>query len=187
MITVVTPPDGYPVTHKQLSDHLRLNGLPDEDSQPHLIQMALAGATAGIEEYTGQSFVQRDLSMEFEGFCSEMQLLRGPVLSITSVTYTDEDGNSQTLSTDAYTLFSASYMPYLKVTDIPAYDENKPVIVNYSAGKTNIPADIQSAILLLAADLYENREATGDFTARTFENSVYSRILDPHRVPRLAL
>lgn len=43
-----------------------------------------------------------------------------------------------------------------------------------------VPASVEAAVLLLVADLYENREATGP--VKLHENKAVERLLWPHRV-----
>ena len=94
-------------------------------------------------------------------------LLPRPMLrSITSVTYLDGDGETQTVSPSAYAL-DADRMPGLLM---PGYDLDWPtgreqsgaVRVTYEAGyadAASVPEDLRQAILLLTAHWYANREA----------------------------
>jgi hypothetical protein len=96
-----------------------------------------------------------------------IELPRPPLQSVTSVVYIDSAGAQQTLATDQYGVDTLSepgkiYLLPGKVWPV-VYAVPNAVQVTFVAGYASImqvPADLRAAARLLAAHLYENREAT---------------------------
>jgi uncharacterized phiE125 gp8 family phage protein len=95
-------------------------------------------------------------------------LLRPPVQSIVSVTYTDPSGNPQTLASSNYVLDANNRPARL----VPALNKQWPAtaigtinvaavqfVAGYGAAPTNVPDDIQAAMKLMLGSLYANRES----------------------------
>lgn len=86
-----------------------------------------------------------------------------PVQSITSITYKDANGNTQTLSTDVYLLddYALPNAIVLKYSQSwpDTYEEQNAITVTYVAGQStsDLPQAIKQAMLLTIADFYENR------------------------------
>lgn len=107
--------------------------------------------------------------------------------SVTSITYTDAAGVSQTLAAGAYQVDTASEPARL----LPAYGTSWPctravpnaVAVRYVAGYGDTPADvpqpIRQAVLLLVSGLYE-----AAVPEEALKNSTVHALLAPHRVLR---
>ncbi len=103
------------------------------------------------------------------GFTAPLILPRPRLIGIGSLTYYDINGVQQTLDPSLYTTnFDAEPATLSPVfgTWWPVAQPNRPdaVQVTYTAGYGNtaaaVPADLQLAILMIAAHSYENREAS---------------------------
>ena len=103
------------------------------------------------------------------GFTAPLILPRPRLIGIGSVTYYDINGVQQTLDPSLYTTsFDAEPATLSPVFGSwwPIAQPNRPdaVQVTYTAGYGNtaaaVPADLQLAILMIAAHSYENREAS---------------------------
>lgn len=115
-------------------------------------------------------------------------LPRGPVQSVTSIVYLDEDNAQQTLDSSLYTLDNASeYVARV----VPAVDQEWPdtidhinaVTVTFVAGYTApalVPPRIVHAVKLLVGHWFENREAIGN-VGKEIEFTVQA-LLAPHRL-----
>lgn len=144
--------------------HLRVTN-SDEDS---VIEAIVAAAVTHVEDVSGRALFTQTWTATFDGFPDgDLVLPRPPVASVTSITYVDEEGATQTLSSGAYTTDLASEPAHIW----PVYGTNWPttrtqrgsVTVVYVAGvasTASIPKPIRQAILLLVGHLYENREAS---------------------------
>lgn len=156
-VKVITPA-AQQIPTVDLRVHCRTGS--DEDA---LLIAFLAAAVGHAEHYTGRSFGQQVLELALDEFpTGPIELTQGPVASITSVTYADEDGVTQTLSNTLYTLDDYG----LQAWAVPAYDTEWPstqavanaVKVRYVVG--NLPAAVRAALLLTVGHLFENREAS---------------------------
>jgi uncharacterized phiE125 gp8 family phage protein len=86
-----------------------------------------------------------------------------PVISVTSITYLDENGNSQTLPQNLYEVDTYRGIIGEAVDqDFPdTYLSLNDVTITYVSGfgtsATSCPTDIRIAILKMIANIYENR------------------------------
>jgi uncharacterized phiE125 gp8 family phage protein len=122
------------------------------------------------------------------GFVSCLRLPVQPVVSVSSVTYTDENGQSQTLNSSLYRLKAYKDPPLIEFEDgLPSHATD--VIVNFTAGYSaanTVPSLIKHAILFLAAAWYEQREAVSEMTGGSVQAIPlgYERIISRCRVTR---
>jgi uncharacterized phiE125 gp8 family phage protein len=175
-IKVITPPTEEPIGRQACQRHLRLDGSFDSPWVDHpegeLIEGYLAAAREHAELYTELSLAPQTLELALDEFPSaEIQLPRGPVRSVESVSYVDEDGNAQTVDAANYVLDDYSGDAWLLPADgfdWPATGRfANAVKVRYIAGFSSptespqsypLPKSIKTGLLLLMAHLYENRE-----------------------------
>ena len=142
--------------------HLRFEGDADELMEA---ERMIATATHYAEQYTGRKFSSETVAESYDSFPKgPVELTRAPVTSIDSVTYYDWDLQLQTF--DNHRLINRNNKGYI----YPALGQSFPtdvvtnepdvVTITYTAGysATTTPAPVKSAILLIAASLWENRE-----------------------------
>ena len=93
-------PAGEPVTLDAFKSHARLDGDHDNDAA----QLLLRSATRHIEHITARQFIHSTWRYTFDAWpASEVIWIpKAPLVSITSITYLDGNGDTQTLSTDVY-------------------------------------------------------------------------------------
>lgn len=165
----VAAPAEEPVTIAEAAQHLRLLGSPIYEVDK--LTMCLQAAREWVENATGVLLVQREVTAYAPIFADYLVLPHRPVQSITSVKYYDEDNALQTASTALYGLHANIDSVYrvdgqdwpdtftrpdaVQVTYQAGYASGSPV--NYQA---NIPAALKSAVLLITAELFEQREVT---------------------------
>lgn len=158
---VITAPTQC-VTTAVAKVHLRASSATTEDD---LIVGYIEAARAMAQHYTGLAIGSQTLELaydEFPGYGEAIELRYGPVTSITSVTYVDEDEITQTIDAANYSLDSYNDPGWV----IPAVDYDWPtpidaancVKVRYVTGAAPAGA-VLSAILLTVGYLFENREA----------------------------
>jgi uncharacterized phiE125 gp8 family phage protein len=150
-----------PLTATEAKLHLRVDS-SDEDL---LIERLIKAARKYCENYTERSFITQTWTASADSFPSVIELLHGPVISITSVVYYNESNESTTLSTDDYTTDLTSIVARIEpVSSFPStYDKINAVTVTYITGygaASTVPEDIKAAMLLLIGKLYQNREET---------------------------
>jgi len=165
-LRLITGPTASPVSLAEAKAHMRIAGSDDDG----LIAGYLMAAIQSAERQTNLLLATQTWELTLERFPAEtgsadgvLRLPRSPVQSITSITYIDSAGATQTFSASDYALDKdvapACIAPtFGKVWPTPRVQPNA-VTVRFVAGYTQIPEPIRAAILLLVGHLYENREA----------------------------
>lgn len=164
-LTLVTPPIAEPVTLAEAKAHLRVQHT-DEDSY---ISALIVAATRHVEKVLSKSLMERTWRLTMDAFSDAIELPRGPVQSVTSVTYTDADGVTQTVPASDYTVDLISHRQWVvrnsDATWPTPLDAVNVVSVEYVAGFDTLPAeyeDLKHAIFLLVGHFYHSREAVSD-------------------------
>ena len=185
-LVLVTAPTVEPVSTADMRTHLRITQTADND----YIDTLVKAAREACEEYQFRRLINStwDWKLDsFPGVTGELCVPYPPLSSVTSITYTDTAGDSQTFSSGDYTVDTTSEPGRI----VPAYGDVWPtprshinvVTVRYVAGygsaATSLPAATVHGIKKLAAFWYERRDLFG-----TIPDEVY-RIWDTHRLARL--
>lgn len=161
-----------PVTLDEAKNYLRV----DFDTDDMLIQGLIEAARSHAESYTNLIIRDATIKVSFEKF-QGWYYLNGPVVSITSMALTDEQGTETNVPNTGYFLNRSELPARLYVTHEPA-EVVRFVTITYMAGFTDtvIPASIKNAILHMIGDWYENR----DDSVRRFPTTA-RRLLDLER------
>lgn len=169
-LTTYTAPADEPLTLAEAKAHLRVT-TDDEDT---LIASLIVVAREHVEEITGLAFITRTLEYALNAFPRKTErnplgaiwLPRPPLQSVTSITYTDTDGATQTLSAALYSVDARSMPGQI----VPAYGESWPgtravlnaVVVRYVAGygaeETDAKESFRHAMRVAVNTLFEHRE-----------------------------
>ena len=159
---VTTSPVSEPVTLSEAKLWLKVDYSTDDDLITSLIQ----AAREMVEDHTNRKLMPQTVTEKFNGFPTDNIILSASVLSaVTSIQYTDEDGDTQTLSSAKYIVQDYAMPPQISI----AYGETWPttrqeadtVTVVYTVGYADadsVPEAIKNAIKMLVAYMYENRE-----------------------------
>lgn len=159
-----TAPTEEPVSLAEMKLHLRVDH-SDEDA---LIASLITAAREQCELEARRTFCTATLEQRLDrwpamGGCS---LLRGPVQNITSIGYTDDEGNAGTMDAADYVLYTETDPAMLvlapgaswPVVDLmPGYSIAVRYVAGYGAGSA-VPARYKHAIKLMVSHWYENRE-----------------------------
>lgn len=149
--------------------HLRVDG-SDEDT---LIDGIVLAAEQYLDGYTGilgRALITQTWSESRPWFDYRIPLRVMPVQSVTSVTYYDANGDSQTVNSGVYRLHNGSGGAYLVQVDGQSWPggtqtRDDAVTVTYVCGygnaSTDVPQPIIQAALMLVAHWHENRAAVG--------------------------
>lgn len=187
---LVMAPAVLPVTREECKLHLRIDG-SDEDGLLDIYLAAVVGHLDGAEGWLGRAIVAQTWSQQFDAFGPSLPLGIAPVTAISSVVYEDAAGDEQTVPADQYALINGRSDPHLRFVEefiSPLVGDDLPVLtVTFVSGygdETDVPAAIKAGILLMVADLYQNREAK--LTSGMVENSTARRLLDPYRTKWIA-
>ena len=160
-LTVVTPPTADPVSLAEAKAHCRIYGT-EEDG---LLAGYIMAARTHAETYLDRALATQTLQFTIDGGwpCDRITLPRPPLQSVTSITYSDTNGATQTLAADQYRVDTTAHQGVIEraygVTWPAVRDQARTIVVTYVAGYTQIPEPIRAAVLLLVGHFYENREA----------------------------
>lgn len=186
MITVTTPPVGYPVSLDELKAQLRVGD--DEDA---FLTGIIAAAATHVESVLGRSLLTQTLTVTFARFpacrAHGVVLPRGPVQSVEEVAYYDTEGLDATLSLFQIqkTFAGAVLLPAVgEYWPLVETDRADAVTIEYTAGygiAADVPMPIRQAIQIIAADLYERRT---DKVVGNIVNGlgIVDMLLSPYRV-----
>jgi len=152
-----------PITLAEAKLHLRVDTTADNDYITGLIE----AARVHCEQVSGRSFVTQTITGGIAGWPNDgvIRLIYSPLQSVTSIKYTDEDGDESTLSTDVYGVDTKLDLVYLKNGQTWPADvlrDYDPITVTWVAGyglAATVPETYKHAIKLLIGHWYENRES----------------------------
>jgi uncharacterized phiE125 gp8 family phage protein len=168
-LKLITAPVIEPISLTEAKTHARI----DNDAEDALINSYIKAAREWCEGYQRErAYLTQTWEMSFDYYpWFPIEIPKYPVQSITSIKYFIENGGSGTETTwNASNYFTdLNSIPARIVLsengDLPK-DDLVPLggfRIRFVAGETtanNIPASIKSAMYLLVAHLYENREAS---------------------------
>jgi uncharacterized phiE125 gp8 family phage protein len=176
-LALITAPEQLPITRAQAKAHLRVD-TTDEDE---LIDGLIAAATGHVEGrtgYTGRALVPQTWEYYLKAFPADptkvVPIPLPPLIEVESVKYLDRDGAEQTLATTVYDVNTATAPGSISLKQDQTWPETRTawnaVRIRFQCGYsafnesptdfkgTDIPV-FQSAIKLVLADLFANREA----------------------------
>ncbi len=187
----VVEPAAQPVTDGQMRAQLRQDTF-EEDA---LVTAALAGAAAWVEEQTRRALITQTWTAYINCSWREhdpVMLPRPRLIEISALEYrkADDSWNAHT----GFRLMGSSEPACIWLTSTPsgvATPDNEMDAVwrvtytcGYGAAAKDIPRPLQAAIKLMAAHLFENREAViiGTTVPMALPLGV-ERLIAPYRVP----
>lgn len=154
--------------------HLRLDtmGSPPTHPDDALVTALITVAREAVENFTELTVAVNTFQLKLDYFADlAIDLGTYPVNSITSITYVDTNGATQTIPSGDYVLDNFSKPAQI----VLAYDKQWPAVrnqpnavtVTFQAGFTGntspvvnkMPKALEQAMLLTITDLYENRGA----------------------------
>lgn len=165
LIEETTVPDtALPV--EDFKAHLRLGtGFGQEDVQNEVISGFLRAAIAAIEARTGKALIMRNFSWTLTQWrnLDAQPLPVAPIAALTRLVIVARDGSETEIAPNSYWLERDSQQPRLRSTNasLPTIPPGGSALIEFEAGYgpawSNLPADLQQAVLLLAAHYYEYR------------------------------
>ncbi|KEJ94571.1 phage conserved hypothetical protein, phiE125 gp8 family [Pseudosulfitobacter pseudonitzschiae] len=168
LIEETTVPDaGLPVD--EFKAHLRLGtGFGAGSLQDELLISFLRAAMAAVEARTGKVLLQRGFSWSLTRWRDReaANIPVAPVVAVTRVEIVDRLGVRSEVPAAHYWLEQDGQRPQLRPvgTLLPAIPAAGSVVIGFDAGYGatwgEVPADLQQAVLLLAAHYYEFRNET---------------------------
>lgn len=179
-IVLVTPPSAEPLTSAEAGAHARLGTLQAEEVA--LLDGYIMAARQRCEDVSWRQMLTATYRLRlprFPSVCDPNEgvvrdggilLPRPPLQTLTSITYVDQDGVTQTLATSAYQVEPPAGQGSERALILPAYGESWPstrpvpgaVQVNYTAGYGDagsaVPQTLLQGIRCMVARMYQLRE-----------------------------
>lgn len=178
-LQLVTAPIVEPVSLAELKLHSRLD-LADA-TEDALLTRLITAARLHVETLTGRALCTQTWRYSLKEWPASLRLVlpRPPLQSVTSVTYLDADGVTQTMSAGDYRVYGAETAPVKTAYGPPgevwlrsakswptaSLEQGPAITVEYVAGyggASDVPTALIQAVLLLAGHWYEHREAAED-------------------------
>lgn len=167
---VTTPPTVEPLTLALAKTHLRIaTAITDFDTE---ITALIAEIRGEVEKELDLAMVEQTITLSLDNFPQSRELLlpQTNLMSVTSVKYTDSNGDEQTVATSVYglSIYGSPGRIFLKANQewpiSEVADQSDAVTIVYQAGfgaaAANVPGSVTRAMKLLLSDAFENREAT---------------------------
>lgn len=170
-LLLIEPASRQPVSLEEFKRQTRVE-TSDEDAFLGLALQAAINKADGRYGALGRALLTSTWEFRRRSFWSGYLPLplAAPLQQVDSIKYLDGDGTERTVNAAAYVTDTASEPgrvslapDYSWPTDLYGTDDS--VRIRYRAGWETveaIPAEIRQGILLLAADMYRNREATSE-------------------------
>ncbi len=166
-LTMVTGPAVEPVSVNEAKAHLRVD-ISDDDA---LIGGLITAARMHVEQNMKRALVAQtwELVMDRWPALGYLRLPLPPLVSVTSIKYTDVDGVEGTFDVGNYlvdtdrepgriVLKSAASWPAVELREVGGVRVR--YVAGYGSTAGDVPRGIRQAILLLVGSMYENREET---------------------------
>ena len=148
----------------------------DTSANDAALDIYIASARAHVEAYCGTPLVSRTVTVKCDGFDDFAAFPVVPLQSVSSVSYVDAAGATQTLSTDVYEVRSDGLTASLVLKygqSWPSIRDGSRITVTAVVGYSAVPDDIKHALLLLVAQ--------GDMERETEQRGAHA-LLSNHRV-----
>lgn len=166
-LTVATAPTVEPVSRDEVKAYLRVDISADDP----LIDRITTAAREFLEGWAGLTFINTTYEERFDGFPgssnSPLELQRPPLQSVTSITYLDAAGDSQTWAASNYQVDIYSKPGLLLPNEGLLYPTTQSstfntVTATFLAGEgaagSDVDAKHRQALLWLCEHLYEQRD-----------------------------
>lgn len=182
---VTSSPSVEPATKAEVKLWGRIDGSLDDD----MIDNIIISARQAAELYTGRAFINQTIQVFMDYWPTEaLELPVGPLFSMVSVAYLDEDDTATEYDSDNYYAVDTGQFPKVIIKNGSAYPYNADrrysgYRIEYKAGygsaATSVPMQICNAIKLWSVQIYESRIPVSE------PPTDIKKMLDPYRVMRL--
>ncbi len=180
-VNVTSQPTYKPVTLAECKESLEI--LESETRHDFKISNYLDMAISQAENFTGQYFAQRTVTINYDAFQEFIRLPVHPLTSVDSIKYYDSDNALQTLSTDDYEVDLYALPPLIRITTFPSVKARlNAVEINVTAGypsnnspigSDKIPDAIKKGITFKVYQDFLNRGDEDPRIQESFEALLY--------------
>jgi uncharacterized phiE125 gp8 family phage protein len=165
-LSLITAPTMLPVFLAEVKDQLKME--EDEAEEDAYLMSLIRAATAVAQEFQGRVYLTQTWDWFFDIFpqIDMVEFPLAPLISVTSVTYLDTLGVSQTFAATNYTVDAASEVGRIVLNDNASWPSTENVahavtirfVAGYGADNNSIPEETRLALLQLVTHFYEQRE-----------------------------
>lgn len=165
-ISVVTPAAMEPVSLAEAKLHMRVDS---SDDDAYILGL-IATARRWVESFRNQALVTQTLDWYLDSWpaSGQFDVPRPPLQSVTSITLYDTANAASTVSSAVYFVDTVSQpgrisLAYGQSWPTTTLRDRNAIKIRFVAGygsAESVPNEVRQAILLIAGDLYENRENT---------------------------
>ena len=175
-ITQSTAPTHEPITLAEAKAWLRESEPYEEDR----IQSLIGAARDYVERVTGRQLVTATWQLTMPTLSGVIEPPHPPLAGVTSITYNDSSGDSQTVASSVYSVFTDTEPG--RIVEAPGQSwpsdvrgEEEDVIVTYPAGYGDaaaVPDILKTAVLTLISHWFDLRQPVviGTITAEVPKN-----------------
>ncbi|RWN58752.1 hypothetical protein [Mesorhizobium sp.] len=156
--TVSVAATAEPVSLVEAKRHVHAEDFTDDDAQ---VSLLIASARNHVEKYCNTRFATQTVVVKCDCFGDMARLPEAPVQSVTSITYVDTDGATQTLATSVYELRSDGLESSIVLKygqSWPSIQTNSRITLTAVVGTADVPPAVKHAMLLFMAGGHEMRE-----------------------------
>lgn len=164
--TITVAPENEPVTLDEAKKQVNSVDFDDDDAY---LSSLIAAVRDHVEKYCGAAFAPQTAEIKATGWYDMAHLPVRPVSGVTSISYVDTEGATQTLDASVYELRGDSIV--LKHGQSwPAMQSGSLITLTAMIGFASAPLAVKQAILLRVEDLYDNRGSGADSEWTTFDS-----------------
>jgi uncharacterized phiE125 gp8 family phage protein len=185
VLKLKTAPAAMPVT----LDEVKANSRIDHNNENTLIETMIAAATAHLDGYEGalgRCLITQTWEMFLDAFDDEtITIPLGPIGAVTKIEYLSNGAYTEWVSSGNWTASVAAFLATITpVGSWPTPDDTANAVritftAGYGATSASVPAPIKYSIMMMVADMYENR---GEKTETSVsENPTPGRLSGPFR------
>lgn len=185
---LVTPPAAEPLTLADAKAHLRIDASDEDD----LLNALIVAARQHLEAVTGLSLITQGWRKYLDRWPDDglIQIAKGPLQVIESVTVYDADGVAETVSLDGHILDAVSQPARLFLESQPSPRQMlNGIEIGFLAGfgdaATDVPDALRRAMLMHVALMYELRGAVSADMQPAAVPAGYERLISPYAPVRL--
>jgi uncharacterized phiE125 gp8 family phage protein len=182
----LTPPASEPVTIDEVKEFLVIEA--EEVLYDQQLARFITAARQQVEAVTGTRLVPQIVRVAAREWHDLKALPIGPVRTVTSIAYDDTAGVSQVLATANWELFGTGLQTGIR----PVYNAAWPaalrrqdaIRVTLEIGYDDVPGPVKTAILIMIADLFAQREsfAVGTVAAKVPSTMQVDSLLTNFRI-----
>lgn len=162
----VTAPSAEPLLLAETKQHLRVTGSDEDALLWRLIRTARLYLD-GPDGVLNRALMTQTWDMKIDCFRAKIMVPLPPLQSVSFVQYLDEAGDTQTLATSMYQVAGVDSRSQGYIVE--AFEETWPdhryvpeaITIRFVAGygsRNEVPHQLLEAMLMMVADMYENRE-----------------------------